>query len=72
MSNYNRDVFWSIVGRKKAGADVTKTIAAIEGRRGNPISWNTIDRWVTAGLLRRKGRRLILTAAGVRSKSEQV
>lgn len=72
MSNFNRDVFWSIVGRKKAGSDVTKTIKKAKGRRGNPISWNTVDRWIAAGLLARDPttRKLTLTELAITSKRD--
>lgn len=71
MANFNKDVFSSIVGKRKAGSDVTKAIALARGRRGTGIPWVTKDRWKKLGYIKQVGEKLILTAKGVKAKTSQ-
>lgn len=68
MTNSVKSTLIDVVGRKKAGANLTKAIEDAPGLRGTGVSYGTLARWIAAGLIERTrtsaGTRYTLTAKG--------
>lgn len=59
------DVFSSLVGKRRAGSDLTRALVTCTGRNGAALSWMTIDRWRKRGLVERtEDGRWLLTESG--------
>lgn len=54
MANTKKAGLIALIGRKKAGATVTKEVRAANGGKG--IALNTLSQWVKQGLLHKEGR----------------
>jgi hypothetical protein len=61
MGNHRHSTLIEVVGRKRAGADITKAIKEADGARGTGVRWATLTSWVVSGLVVKD------VSAGIRS-----